>query len=118
MTEEIRIISLELENYRPYYGKHKINFSSREEGFTVIFGKNGEGKSNLLNAISWCLYREEPHGMGNDETSHKSKNKSLPIINNRTNRNNILTDVVAICSSSSSRMYLLLIMGNDLFLDL
>ena len=80
MTEEIRIISLELENYRPYYGKHKINFSSREEGFTVIFGKNGEGKSNLLNAISWCLYREEPHGMGNDETSHKSKNKSLPIL--------------------------------------
>ena len=83
MSEEIRIVSLELENYRPYYGKHKINFSSREEGFTVIFGKNGEGKSNLLNAISWCLYREEPHGMGNDEISHKSQNKSLPIINNR-----------------------------------
>ena len=35
--EEIRIISLELENYRPYYGKHKINFSSREEGFRNIW---------------------------------------------------------------------------------
>lgn len=83
MSDEIRIVSLELENYRPYHGKHKINFSSRDEGFTIIFGKNGEGKSNLLNAISWCLYHEEPHGMGKDSPMHKSKNKSLSIINNR-----------------------------------
>lgn len=83
MSEPIRIISIELENYRQYYGKHKIDFSSREEGFTVIAGKNGEGKSNLLNAISWCLFHEEPHGMGDDLQHHKSENKSLPVINNR-----------------------------------
>jgi len=83
MSEHIRIISIELENYRPYYGKHKIDFSSRNEGFTIIAGKNGEGKSNLLNAISWCLFHFEPHGSGEDDRDHKSENKSLSVINNR-----------------------------------
>ena len=82
MTEEIRIISIELENYRQYYGTHKINFSSREEGFTIIAGKNGEGKSNLLNAISWCLYHEEPHGKKTTQ-GQKHENMSLPVINSR-----------------------------------
>ncbi len=62
MADEIRIISVELNNYRQYYGKQKIEFSSREEGFTTIIGENGEGKSNLLNAINWCFYKDEPHG--------------------------------------------------------
>ena len=81
MSDKIRINSIELNNYRQYYGKHKIDFSSREEGFTIIAGKNGEGKSNLLNSISWCLYHIEPHGMRNS-LGH-DENKSLPVINNR-----------------------------------
>lgn len=83
MSDNIRLISVEIENYRQYYGNHKINFASRDEGFTVIMGKNGEGKSNLLNAINWCLYEEEPHGIGDDLSEHESENKSLSIINNR-----------------------------------
>ena len=83
MSDEIKFISIEIENYRQYYGTNKINFTSRDEGFTVIFGKNGEGKSNLLNAINWCLYKYEPHGIGEDLTGHKSENRSLPIINTR-----------------------------------
>ena len=83
MSDEIKFISIEIQNYRQYYGSHKIQFASREEGFTVIFGKNGEGKSNLLNAINWCLYKFEPHGIGEDISGHKSENRSLPIINTR-----------------------------------
>ena len=83
MSENIRLVSVEIENYRQYYGIHKVNFASRDEGFTVIMGKNGEGKSNLLNAINWCLYEQEPHGIGDDLTEHESENKSLSIINNR-----------------------------------
>tara|TARA_Y100000996_G_scaffold406573_1_gene383082 strand:+ start:821 stop:3103 length:2283 start_codon:yes stop_codon:yes gene_type:complete len=83
MSENIRLVSVEIENYRQYYGNHKVNFASRDEGFTVIMGKNGEGKSNLLNAINWCLYEQEPHGIGDDLTEHESENKSLSIINNR-----------------------------------
>lgn len=83
MSDEIKLISLEIQNYRQFYGNQKISFASRDKGFTVIFGKNGEGKSNLLNAINWCLYKSEPHGIGEDMAAHKSENKSLPIINNR-----------------------------------
>lgn len=82
MSDKIRINSIELQNYRQYYGKHKVELSSRDEGFTVIAGKNGEGKSNLLNAISWCLYQQEPHGM-KDLPGHRHENMSLPVINNR-----------------------------------
>lgn len=74
MADEIRLISLELNNYRQFYGDQHVNFSSREEGFTTLLGKNGEGKSNLLNAISWCFYRIEPHGK-------KQMNLGVPIIN-------------------------------------
>ena len=82
MSDEIRIQSVELENYRQYYGRRKIDFSDRDDGFTVVFGKNGEGKSNLLNAISWCLYHKEPHGIKADP-NRKSENESLPVTNIR-----------------------------------
>mgnify|MGYP000492298867 FL=1 len=52
MSNDTRILSVEIENYRQYYDKQKIDFSSREEGFTIIAGKNGEGKSNLLSKKS------------------------------------------------------------------
>ena len=74
MADEIRIISVELNNHRQFYGKQKIEFSSREEGFTTIIGENGEGKSNLLNAINWCFYKNEPHGKKNTYIS-------APVIN-------------------------------------
>ncbi len=74
MAEDIRLISIELNHYRQYYGEQYIDFSSREEGFTTLLGKNGEGKSNLLNAISWCFYKTEPHGK-------KQMNVGVPIFN-------------------------------------
>ena len=81
MSDEIQIMSIELENYRQYYGRHKIEFSDRNKGFTVIFGRNGDGKSNLLNAITWCLYHIEPHGVGDDK--RVLSNIRLPVINTR-----------------------------------
>ena len=54
--------SLELENYRPYRGIQTIEFSTDpEKNFTVIEGVNGAGKTQLLNAITWCLYGQEEH---------------------------------------------------------
>ena len=81
MSDEIQIMSIELENYRQYFGRHKIEFLDRDKGFTIIFGKNGDGKSNLLNAITWCLYHSEPHGVGDDRKI--LSNKRLPVINTR-----------------------------------
>ena len=73
MNDNIRIDEITLVNYRQYYGTVKINFSEKSSAFSVIIGNNGYGKSNLWNAIHWCLFGNEPH--------LKSRNTS--IINNK-----------------------------------
>jgi len=64
---------LELENYRQYR-EQKIEFSTGEDGkrITIIEGANGAGKTNILNAVTWCLYGIEQH-IGD-------KDKGLPIV--------------------------------------
>lgn len=59
----MQIDYVEIENYRQYK-EEKIDFSlgtADKKGVTVIKGDNGAGKSNLLNAITWCLYEQELH---------------------------------------------------------
>ena len=74
-AEHYKISSLEMENFRQY--RHaRIEFS-RESGkiFTVLRGSNGSGKTNIMNAITWCLYGKEKHLDSNE--------KDLPIINTK-----------------------------------
>lgn len=50
-----------LENYRQFKGRHKVRFSTDpKKNITLIAGANGSGKTNLLRAICWCLFGEEP----------------------------------------------------------
>lgn len=72
----MKIKYVELENYRQYK-KEKINFSIDEnKNFTIILGRNGFGKSNILNAVTWCLYGTEDHLKTTEEV-----NKRFPIVN-------------------------------------
>ena len=66
--------SIHIKNYRQYTDE-KIVFAKPEglKNFTIIQGANGSGKTNLLNAITWCLYGIEKHLV--------AKQKGLPIIN-------------------------------------
>ena len=60
-------------NYRQYKDA-KITFSRDPlKRITVLQGVNGAGKTNLLNAITWCLYEKEYH--------IDLKYKGLPIVN-------------------------------------
>ena len=69
------IYSIELSNYRQYYGKSIIEFTrSHQKNFTIIQGSNGLGKTSLLNSISWCLYGKEKDTIRVEE---------MPIINTR-----------------------------------
>lgn len=62
------IESIEIENYRQYKGPINLKFSlDKDRNFTIVKGTNGAGKTNLLNAITWCLYEEELHKTGNDD---------------------------------------------------
>ena len=70
----MRFERIQIFNYRQY--QHlEFTFPHGEQDIHVIIALNGVGKTNLLNAISWCLYRSEPH-LGSAD-----KNKGLPIIN-------------------------------------
>ena len=70
----MKITKIVLENYRQYANRQEIKFDVEEtnKNVTIIIGENGEGKTNLLNAISWCLYGEE--------FRKKTKYKELPMI--------------------------------------
>ena len=56
----MKINSIELKNFRPYYGTHTINFATDDERHvTVIQGVNGAGKTSLFIALNWCLYGDD-----------------------------------------------------------
>lgn len=79
----MKILSIELTNYRQYRDTQKIEFGEGgTKNVTVIVGVNGAGKTNLLNAINWCLYgleenlkadTEKKQGVINDQILEKLK---------------------------------------------
>lgn len=57
----MRLESVEIYNYRQYRNV-RFDFSAKNtHDIHIILGNNGMGKTNLLNAISWCLYGRESH---------------------------------------------------------
>ena len=57
----LRIDTIKLENYRQYKDA-TIEFSrDPKRMLTVLRGNNGVGKTNIMNAITWCLYGKENH---------------------------------------------------------
>ena len=53
----MKLISLEIKNFRQFYGQHIIEFSrNKEKNVTLIHAENGAGKTALLNSIRWCLH--------------------------------------------------------------
>ena len=71
------ISSIAMTNYRQYQGTQTLNFAfDKKRNVAVILGKNGSGKSNLLNALTWCFYGIEVH---KDRQTQESG--GMPIIN-------------------------------------
>jgi DNA sulfur modification protein DndD len=58
-----------LRNFRGFYGDQTIDFAPLgANSVTVIHGENGAGKTNLLNAIFWCLTGEFTPRLSNSGT--------------------------------------------------
>lgn len=72
----MRIESIEIQDFRQYRNLlFKFPHSNGENDLHIIFANNGVGKTNVLNAITWCLYDTEMH-LGD-------KNTALAILNNK-----------------------------------
>lgn len=57
----MRIERLILKNYRQFR-QAQLKFAGRAgTDLHFLVGTNASGKTNLLNAINWCLYGDEPH---------------------------------------------------------
>ena len=53
----MKFLRLEVDNWRPFRGQSFMDIATSDgRPITLIFGKNGGGKTSLLNAIYWCLY--------------------------------------------------------------
>ena len=61
----MRFSTISIQNYRQYR-KLALKFKKGEHDLQIIVGDNGTGKTNLLNAFTWCLYGVEPH-LGTDD---------------------------------------------------
>jgi len=55
----MKLISLQLNNFRQFYGQTPvIYFALGEKNTTIIHGNNGAGKTTILNAFTWILYEK------------------------------------------------------------
>lgn len=70
----MRIESIEIKNFRQYRDE-KVSFPKKvgSKDIHIIIGENGEGKTNILNALTWCLYGEELH-LGDKNTAIRTIN--------------------------------------------
>ena len=58
----MRIENIEIQNFRQYRNlSFKFPNVSGQNDLHIIYAKNGVGKTNVLNAITWCLYDTEMH---------------------------------------------------------
>lgn len=74
----MRFNSIKIENYRQYRDL-EIDFNRDKPcDIHLIIASNGVGKTNLLNAINWCLYGDEPHTSGGAEGIKEAR---LPLCN-------------------------------------
>lgn len=58
--------SIKIKNYRQFRDTDTIDLNSSNKNINVIVGSNGSGKTNLSNAIQWCLYGKESIDDTND----------------------------------------------------
>jgi len=64
-----------INNFRQYKDTEiKLSPPDEEKNFNIIQGTNGAGKTNLFNAITWCIYGKEIH--------RPIKSSGLPLLNN------------------------------------
>ncbi|MTI57281.1 AAA family ATPase [Geosporobacter ferrireducens] len=80
----MKLIELELFNFKQYYGKQKITFAGHEDeskNVTVIYGENGRGKTTLYRALIFCLFGDRVLDQDQNYDSNQASNPDIYITN-------------------------------------
>lgn len=92
----MKLIKLEINNFRQFYGRQAIEFATDENySVTLIHGENNGGKTALLNALKWCLY---------EETTENLQDQSF-LINKHALEKNVNTYSVKILLSHDNKIF-------------
>ena len=75
----MRIEEIQFENFRKYVDTSIKFKEDLEKDLHVVIAENGAGKTTFLNAMTWCLYNEEPR--------IKDKDRALPTLNTEVSNN-------------------------------
>ncbi|WP_010289923.1 AAA family ATPase [Kurthia massiliensis] len=52
----MKLLKMELQNFRQYMGNQTIEFADGEQNITIVFGENGKGKTGIFRALMYALY--------------------------------------------------------------
>ena len=74
----MRIEEIHFENFRKYVDT-SIRFPESANDIHVVIAENGAGKTTFLNAMTWCLYNQEP--------KIKDQDDALPTLNTEVSNN-------------------------------
>lgn len=81
----MRLISVKIRNFRQYKDLELFFPRNGNYDIHIVEASNGVGKTNLLNAINWCLYGDEPHKSGvfqhDNVREIRDDSNSLPLYN-------------------------------------
>lgn len=78
----MRLIELELNNFRQFQGKQKIHFfDKRENSISIILGINGEGKTGILRAVLFCLYGIKYLAQDKSDFKSRKKGEKIHLVN-------------------------------------
>ena len=75
----MRIEEIQFENFRKYVDTGIKFKKDLEKDIHVVIAENGAGKTTFLNAMTWCLYNQEP--------KIKDKDRGLPTLNTEVSNN-------------------------------
>jgi DNA sulfur modification protein DndD len=73
----MRLTQLELNNFRPYYGRVTLDFPDVRAGeLFLVHGKNGFGKTSMFSAVQWALYGEGTRRELYDHANNRAKGEA------------------------------------------
>ena len=83
----MQLKKIELTDFRQFKGRQRLILADDlEKNVTVIYGKNGRGKTGIFRALMFCLYGDR--SLSQDELTGQDKKYGLRLINEITLREN------------------------------